>query len=139
MTTIAANAKEMACDSMVTGAMSVRTTKIFSGQDAIVGFAGDWIAGEYFAKWYLSNTEGMPERDADDDLELLVLRSSGIYLVDYRLREVAVCGKHFAIGSGSQAAMTAMNMGATPTDAVREAIKVDDYSGGRVRTLTLNG
>jgi phosphoglycolate phosphatase-like HAD superfamily hydrolase len=127
----------MACDSHVTSAMSVSANKIFEGDGILVGYAGDWIAGEYFARHYLGEFDEKPERDSDDDLELLVLKLSGIYLVDYRFREVRICGKHFAIGSGAQAAMAAMNMGATAKEAVREAIKVDDYSAVKVRTITL--
>ena len=127
----------MACDSKIIGGFSVPTTKIKKRGKCIIGWAGDWIAGEYFAGFYLADKGEKPERDSDDDIELLVLKSSGIYLVDYRFREVRICGKHYAIGSGAQAAMVAMNLGCTAVEAVKEAIKVDDYTGGKVRSLSL--
>lgn len=127
----------MACDSLVTGGFTTASRKIRKKNGVIVGYAGDWIAGEYFADFYLSKREAQPDRDNDDDLELLVLKSTGIYLVDYRFREVKICGKYYAIGSGSQGAMVAMNMGATAPEAIREALKVDDDTGGKIRSLSL--
>jgi len=128
----------MACDSHVTGGFTTSSRKIRKKNNCIVGYAGDWIAGEYFADFYLGNSEETPDRDTDDDLEMLVLKTTGIYLVDYRFREVKVYGKHYAIGSGSQGAMAAMNMGATAAEAVKEAIKVDDYTRGKIRSLSLD-
>ena len=138
MTTIAVRDGVMACDSLITGGMSAAATKMHRKGGVIVGFAGDWLAGEYFAQQYLSGENGSKKRDSDDDVELLVLKPSGIYLVDYRFREVKIASKYYAIGSGAPLAMVAMNMGATAADAVREAIVVDDYSGGRIRTLRLS-
>lgn len=40
-----------------------------------------------------------------------------------------------AIGSGTQYAITAMDMGASAEDAVRAAMKRDIYTGGTIRTL----
>ena len=127
----------MACDSHVTGGFTTSSRKIRKKNGCIVGYAGDWIAGEYFADFYLGKKDKPPVRDIDDDLELLVLKSTGIYLVDSWLREVRICGKYYAVGSGSQGAMATMNMGATATEAVREATKVDDYTGGKIRSLSL--
>lgn len=42
-----------------------------------------------------------------------------------------------AIGSGSQHALTAMDMGATAAEAVKMAIKRDTGTGGRVRVCTV--
>jgi len=138
MTTIVVCGSEMACDSRVSGGFTAASRKIRKKKNCIVGYAGDWIAGEYFADYYLSSKEEKPNRDSDDDLELLVLKKSGIYLVDYRFREVRICGNHYAIGSGAAAAMVAMNLGLNAADAIREAIKVDDYTGGKVRVLKLD-
>ena len=127
----------MACDSLVTGGLSAPSTKIWRKGDCIVGFCGDWIAGVYFAQIYLKGDEAK-KRDSDDDIELLVLRPSGIYLVDYRFREVKISLAYYAIGSGGQGAMVAMNMGATAVEAIKEAIKVDDYTDGKIRSLALS-
>ncbi len=138
MTTIAVMGQEMACDSLVSGGFTSASRKIRKRNGCIVGYAGDWIAGEYFADYYVGNQDDKPNRDSDDDIELLVLKKSGIYLVDYRFREVRICGTHYAIGSGAAAAMVAMNLGLTAQEAVKEAIKVDDYTAGKVRVLRLD-
>ena len=137
MTTIAVCGSEMACDSLVSGGFTSASRKIRKRNNCLVGYAGDWIAGEYFADYYLTDHDNKPNRDSDDDVELLVLKKSGIFLVDYRFREVRICGTHYAIGSGAAAAMVAMNLGLNAADAIREAIKVDDDTGGKVRVLRL--
>ena len=43
----------------------------------------------------------------------------------------------YAIGSGTQYALAAMDMGATAAQAVRQAMKRDVYTGGRIRTYKL--
>jgi hypothetical protein len=136
MTTIAVKGGEMACDSYVTGGLKCAATKIRRKNGIIVGYSGDWIAGEHIARCYLNDKK--PDVDSDDDMELIVLKSSGIYLVDKKLREVKVSLKHYAIGSGSEAAMVAMNLGLSAPEAIKEAIKVNDFTGGRVRTLSLD-
>lgn len=43
-----------------------------------------------------------------------------------------------AIGSGAPYALAAMDMGASAVEAVHAAMKRDIYTGGKVRTLTIN-
>ena len=136
MTTIAVRNNTMACDSFVTNGYTAAAIKIRKHKGVVVGYCGDWIAGEHFSDFYLKG-EGQPERQGDDDIELLVLKPSGIYLVDDRFREVKIRCKYYAVGSGGMAAMVAMNMGATAIEAIREAIKVDDYTNGRIRSLSI--
>jgi 20S proteasome alpha/beta subunit len=45
----------------------------------------------------------------------------------------------YAIGSGSDNAITAMDMGATAAEAVEMAMKRDTATGGQVRTLLVRG
>lgn len=125
----------MACDSLVTGDYPSQSNKIFRRADCLIGYAGDWLAGYHLVDSYLSNRE--PIRGDNDDVDILILRKTGIYCLDPQFREVRVTGKYYAIGSGSQAAMVAMNMGADAVGAIREAIKVDQWTGGRVRSLRL--
>lgn len=135
MTTVAVRDGIIACDSCVSGSFPNATIKIKRGPDFLIGFAGDWVAGEYLVECYINDDK--PIRHDDDDVDILIARESGIYFLDALFREAKICEKYYAIGSGSQAAMVAMNMGATAVEAVREAIKVDLYSGGRVRSLSL--
>jgi 20S proteasome alpha/beta subunit len=43
-----------------------------------------------------------------------------------------------AIGSGAPYALAAMDMGASPEEAVRAAMKRDIYTGGTIRTLVID-
>ena len=138
MTTIAVKDGVMACDTQITGGhKDFAKSKIRKGKGCVVGFCGDWFAGEALMNYYI--TEGAKDLvvNDDDDVELLILNKSGIYLADKHFRKVKIRGRHYAIGSGSPAAMVAMNMGATAVEAIREAAKVDDYTGGKVKSITL--
>jgi len=44
-----------------------------------------------------------------------------------------------AIGCGAPYALAAMDMGASAEEAVRAAVKRDIYTGGRIRTLVIDG
>lgn len=44
---------------------------------------------------------------------------------------------HYAWGSGSLHAMTAMDMGATAKEAVKMAMKRDVYTGGKIRSIKI--
>ncbi len=128
----------MACDSLVTGGFkSVTRDKIIQGRTATVGFCGDPIAA-YGAAMFLSGEyQERPAISKSDDVLFLVHRDNRLYLVDGDLRELPLAGNPFyAIGSGEQAAMVAMHMGATAKEAVKMAIKVDENSGGPVKEFT---
>jgi hypothetical protein len=139
MTTIATKDGIVACDSQLTGDFMGKAQKIHVGDGVIVGYCGDLIASEHLVKIYLSgeDVDQKKDIDKDDDIELMVVKKSGVYILDKWLREARICGKQFAIGSGSQAAMVAMNMGATPKEAIKEAMKVDPYTGGKIREYRL--
>ena len=137
MTTIAVRDGVMACDTHVSGNAGVGAIKMRKRRGIIVGFAGDWIAGVALAEHVLAgSTKGVTPHSADD-LELLVLKEDGVYLLDAYFRPVKITHAYYAIGSGAECAMVAMNMGATAPEAVAEAIKVDDSTWGRVRKLSL--
>lgn len=135
MTTIVVRAGIMASDSLVSGGFPGVANKIRKRADCLIGFAGDWLAGNHMIESYLMNRE--PIRGDSDDVEILILRAKGSYLLDAYFREAPTGMPYYAIGSGSQAAMCAMNMGADAIEAIRQAIKVDEYSGGKVRHLKL--
>lgn len=43
--------------------------------------------------------------------------------------------RHYSIGSGSNFALAAMDLGYTAVDAIKQAIKRDCYSGGKIKTF----
>jgi len=135
MTTVAVRDGVMASDSRITGSFPDSTKKIFRGNGFIIGFSGDWVAGMHFVDRYIADAE--PIRNKDDDVDFVILRDDGIYYMDAMFREVRISGSYYAIGSGSQAAMVAMNMGASAKDAVAQAIKVDCYSSAPIKCLEL--
>ena len=135
MTTIAVRDGVMACDSRIAGAFYESAEKMFSGKDCIIGFSGDWVAGVHYIDKYLADAE--PIKGKDDDVDFIILRNDGIYYMDVTLREIRIIGDYYAIGSGCQAAMVAMNMGADAKEAVTQAIRVDVYSAGPVKTREL--
>ena len=128
----------MACDSRVTGGFISQTQgKVVVGMGCMVGFCGDPIAGYGGAQYLAGELQERPYTGKDDVL-FLVYRDGQLSLADSEYREFPLKGnKYYAIGSGEQAAMVAMHMGATAKDAVRMAIKVDECSGGPVREYTL--
>jgi len=125
----------MACDSMITGSFPESSKKIRRGDDCIIGVCGDWVAGIHLMESFLAGKDST--REKDDDVEFIILRESGIYYMDVMFREVKVRCEYYAMGTGSQAAMVAMNMGADAREAVKQAITVDQYSGGRIQSLAL--
>lgn len=139
MTTIAFRDGVMACDTRMTGGfISVVRSKIVTGHDTLVGFCGDPIAAWPSAMYLAGELQDRPPGSGKDEVLFLLYRSSGLYLVDSELRELPLTGnKYYAIGSGEQAAMVAMHMGATAAEAVKMAIKVDENSGGRVKEYSL--
>lgn len=138
MTTVAYRDGVMACDTRMTGGfISTVDTKVITGPDALVGFCGDPIAAYEAAVWLAGETRERPSCSNKDDILFLVYRRNGLFLVDGELRELPLKGKYHAIGSGEQAAMVAMHMGATAKEAVKMAIRVDENSGGTVKEYSL--
>jgi hypothetical protein len=139
LTTIATKDGVMACDSQVSGDFLGSEKKIYRGRGMLLGICGDFIAATWLAQKYIQGGDIDPDKDFAqfDDLEIMVLKRNGLYLMDMHLREVKLCSKQYAIGSGSQAAMVAMNMGATAKEAIKEAMKVDPFTGGRIRSYKI--
>lgn len=132
MTTVAVKDGVMACDSQVTGNFLSKTVKVIKGDDILVGYCGDWVAGMCFAQYIAGVVDEEPKGSKSDEVEFVILRPDGLYIADNHLREVKLKESFYAIGSGEQAAMVAMMMGATAKEAVNMAKKVDPYTGGRV-------
>ena len=136
MTTIAYRNGVMACDSQISGGfVSTCPDKVIVGK-CLVGFSGDYAAGYQGALYLAGESQERPDY-GDDDTEYIVVDRKRIWIADSRLRLAPIGDKFWSIGSGCAAAMAAMYMGASAEDAVKIAIKVDEYSGGKVRTYTL--
>jgi ATP-dependent protease HslVU (ClpYQ) peptidase subunit len=140
MTTIAANRKCMAADRKVTGGdASYSTVKIRRIGEAVVGCAGDNTAIAKFVRWLESGKKDEPPKfGKDDSLEALVLTRAGLFIYDTGCEPDEIKDACFAVGSGRQAALTAMRCyKASPKRAVEVACKVDNDTAGPVDVLSL--
>jgi hypothetical protein len=125
MTTIAADRQCMAADTaLVMGETRASCCKIFRIKGALVGTAGGNGEGEVFLRWYKSGGE-IPKLDKDADFCALVLNAEGLWHYEYDFMPTKLNNDFWAIGTGAPHALTAMNMGATPEEAVRQAVQFD--------------
>ncbi len=141
MTTIAIKDGVMACDSLVSAGHSktmFQFPKIILHNDVYYGFAGachdiiimqDLITG-------VIDLEDVP--DSVTVTYITMPKNGAGYKCYFRK---GVCTKmklpaFYAIGSGSDYALTAMSCGKSATEAVKEAIKWDLFSGGKVKSYS---
>ena len=140
MTTIAANRKEMAGDSRCTdGDTSFRTRKLWRFGDVIVGAAGNNAGIAKFRDWIKEGDPDMepPKFGKDDELQALVLTPAGIFSYGKDCMPDEILDDFYAVGTGAHAALAAMHLGCSPTDAVAVACKVDNGTGEPVQTMRL--
>lgn len=73
--------------------------------------------------------------------EMLVVQDGTIALIGYYEGKLAktplMLERPYSIGSGSDHALTALDMGASAYQAVEMAMKRDSCTGGKIRTLTV--
>lgn len=141
MTTIAANRECMAADHKVTdGDTSYRAAKIWKRGSAIVGAAGSNSAINKFRKWIDRGYKGrLPEFLEEEAAEFaaIVLNPDGLFVFDSSCVPDRIIDPFYAIGTGKQAALAAMHMGAGPQKAVEIACEVDNSTGPPVVVLKL--
>jgi 20S proteasome alpha/beta subunit len=144
VTTIATDGKTVAADGLITGDVVYSRTakKIFLIGDEIVGTRGDCDLGEAYLNWvrkkYAQNAKPIfPEHVQGDEVvfEALHVSKRGVFTVDGINFSKTRMQSPLAIGSGALVAMGAMANGATPTEAVRVAAKLDLWTGGRITTM----
>jgi len=137
MTTICTDGVVVAADSQRTHSFIVQgnVEKLQSLKDgSVIGLAGDC---ECYKKAinYLNNGGDKPEFKDAEFSALILNRKGKVFYVDERL-EVIEERSPFSVGSGAKFAMGALLVGAPLRQAVKAAIKLDAYSGGKVRTMT---
>src|SRR3712207_4523317 len=105
--------------------------KVHVVRDMIVGYATCVASGIEFLGWVErgKGSRGKPG-GLSEEFTGLLLDESGIYEYRYQLVPMRIEGDCWAIGSGAQAAMGAMLMGADPEEAVQVACAIDPYCGG---------
>jgi hypothetical protein len=151
MTTIAYRDGVLAADSRLTvdygsGARKHFCRKLFrkkitegkKSYDVIIATAGESSPGMVFVDWYGS---GKPVPDLflhlGGDFTCLVLTPKGLFEYDVYCRAEEIEEDFYAVGSGSMAALAALHCGKSALEAVRIAMRIDPYTGGRIITESL--
>ena len=138
MTTILASMKHrvMVADSHVSsGGSGFKTQKIFRVNDKLVGFSGVLSHALKFIEWMKHGTPlnlAQSAKDGDTSFEALVMDGGFLYYYDQELVPATIDDPIYAIGSGSDYALGAIDAGATPKRAVEIACARDDSSGGPI-------
>lgn len=137
MTTIATDGKTIACDSYLTDHHTIgHVDKLFEVPGGWLGVAGAYSSAVRFVEWLRAEDKEADEPDLTD-VSAILLAPTGVYMYEGCNTPYKLVGPFNAVGSGSQAALAAMHLGASPTEAVNVAAKVDPYTGGRITTVGL--
>ena len=142
MTIIAANREVMVGEMRIVHDENVvgKHLKVHLVKDRIVGYAGCMDSGIMFLGWCKRgmNSRSKP-RDLDENFTGLILDESGLYEYKSFLVPIRIDQDFWAIGSGAQAALGAMHMGASPEEAVKIACEIAPDCGGPVVVESLPG
>ena len=142
MTVIAANREMMVGDTQCIHDDTRVSThrKIHVVRDMLVGYAGCMDSGIDFLEWCKrgKGSKGKPG-GLSEEFTGLLLDENGIYEYKGPLVPIRIEGDVWAIGSGAQAALGAMYMGADPEEAVQIACAIDPYCGGPITVEALEG
>lgn len=122
-----------------TGDIKLPCQKLFVlGNGALVATAGNTVAGLKFVSSVAKTAHGTMQPngfvpDAGAPFECLVLDRFGyLWAWDEDVTPVEITTEFWAIGTGRMCAFAAMEMGATPRQAVAIAAKYDPYTGGDI-------
>ncbi len=143
MTIIAYRAGCLAADSHVTGSGTITGASVKIARNRkgdLAGATGDAVYGYAFRQWFLKGEKGeapdaaAPGKPEDSNRGLIVRHNGVIEVFEFRGKHV-VEAKYYAMGSGRDAALGAMFMGASAVDAVKAAIAHDTGCGGEILAL----
>ena len=140
MTTIVANLECMAADQRCTddsGGPICHVQKLYRIRDSIFGLAGDGFMGLVLMEWLRTPTRNrlqLYKMFGDEAIEwryetlLLELSETGLALWNGWGLRMPLLDHTYGIGTGADAALTAMDKGATPEEAIK-SVRRDPYSG----------
>jgi ATP-dependent protease HslVU (ClpYQ) peptidase subunit len=131
MTTVVCTREEMASDSLLSGDYRATAKKIWKVKGSIVGIAGTYRDCVQFVKWLKGELDECPDMEEVD--AIVVTQSGKILHYNGSADPFEVNDDFSAIGSGAQAAMAAMHMGASVERAIEIAVLVDGGSGGKTQ------
>lgn len=140
MTTVAYRDGVLAADTLTTanGNVDGYLPKISRVGRVLVGFAGSIPVGLKFRQWVADGMHGDSPYEGGDTGNGLVVSDAGIVCWSGKGQWPVTTG-YYALGSGSDIAMGAMEHGATAEEAVRIAARVNVDTGGEITVLRLDG
>ena len=128
MTTIIADKKTLAMysDSRCSwGTMSFKTQKIHRIGNSLWGTTGDFNNALKFLDWVRSGAKDDGPSFNSEDFCVVELCADGLFIWDESLTRQVVLEEFLALGSGASYAVGAMEMGATPEQAIEIASRGD--------------
>ena len=145
MTTIAIKDGVMACEGKETHSdgftVSWNAEKVILHNDAYWGFCGSSHHIMVVMDTIRANDK-LTDVSPDITLQFIKMPRKGqpmlMWLESGHLTQEAIPSSGYAIGSGMNYAMVAMSCGKSAVEAVKEAIKWDCFSGGKVRAYSFN-
>jgi hypothetical protein len=142
MTTIATDGKSMAGDgiSQSCGTISrLASQKVWRLRDGtLLGSVGKAAWAKQYREWYEAGCEGDPPESGDDSSAILLLKPDGQLLMVSGDDGIQLpVETPWAIGSGMDLAIGAMEAGAKPKKAVEIAARRDPNTGGKIRSFTI--
>lgn len=141
MTTIAWDGKTLAADRRVSyGSISdAKTTKIAKTKYGLCGASGNSSLGAAFKRWFQNGEKGDPPPLGKDGetATAFIIRGAGVRLHYDQWGWYEADPGPFAMGSGYEIAIGAMESGKTAVEAVQTAAKLDGYTGDEIDTLEL--
>ena len=150
LTTIAVNQESIACDLQMTyrGGIKMKTSSkilelkpdvakhLFNSDKAFVGFSGNASTWGAAIAWFLDPDSKMP--NLRGGVEMMALTGNKDILHSTTLATwLPIKEKYYSIGSGMPFALSALELGKTPKEAVLFASKRDIYSGMGVKEFVL--
>lgn len=135
MTTIVCTRAEMASDSQLSGDYRASAKKLWKIGGNVVGVAGAYAPCMSFLRWLKGEQEEEPDMDSVD--AMVLTKDGRILHYNGSVEPFEVEDEFSAIGSGAQAAMAAMHMGADVARAIEIASAVDVGTGGKVQLMKI--
>lgn len=130
MTTIIATQTGMWSDTKVVYAVNnFRTPKLFEIGDSVFGISGDLSNCLKFIK---ARQEGVEPKLTKDDFDILEKNKDGIFLWTKEMVPLKITDEYYSVGTGGHFAIGAMDMGATPVEAIRVAARRDPSTNDEI-------
>ncbi len=139
MTTVAVRDNIMAADTQgCFEGSKMKMIKIFRVHGSLIGVCGNYDKAYEFVELCKRNKQKEINGNKDEDFDYLLLNEKGLYLATgFCGPQVKVYEDFFAIGSGKDAAITALRMRATAKEAVKMAHLCDMQTGPEVQVKKL--